>query len=135
MNTVQLPNSSNTPEQVSFQFSDFLLKRREVQSMIEHIPNPILVTGDGLADPNVVHLFDSEEAFDHWVSSTRLAKKFEQMHKVTSEIQRGIAPEGVSVIVPNGTMPTPPPHEPAKVAPVERLVLANTSPVGLPSAE
>src|SRR5688572_32281422 len=129
MNTVQLPNSSNTPEQVSFQFSDFLLKRREAQSMIEHIPDPILVTGDGLADPHVVRLFDSEEAFDHWVSSTRLARKFDQLHSVVTDIQRGRRPEGVNVIVPTGAPVTPPPIL-QTVLPSEHLVLANQDLIG-----
>jgi hypothetical protein len=75
-------------EPVSFMFSDFLLKRGEVERMMNNIQSPILATGSGLADPNVVHLFDSEEAFEAWTRSTQLAGKFAKMHQVVSELQR-----------------------------------------------
>jgi hypothetical protein len=79
---------STTPiEQVSFLFSEFLLKRSEIQCMINNIRTPILATGDGLADPNVVHLFDSPEAFEDWARHTRLAAKFAKVDALASGMQ------------------------------------------------
>jgi len=79
--------STNQTEQVSFLFSEFMLKRSEIQRMINNIPTPILAAGDGLADPNVVHLFDSQEAFEDWARSTRLAARFAKINSVASGMQ------------------------------------------------
>ncbi len=79
--------STTQTEQVSFLFSEFLLKRSDIQRMINNIQSPILATGDGLADPNVVHLFDSQEAFEDWARSTRLASKFAKIDALASRMQ------------------------------------------------
>jgi hypothetical protein len=80
-------NPTNGTEQISFLFSEFLLKRAEIQRMINNIQSPVLAAGDGLADPNVVHLFDSQEAFEDWARMTRVASKFSKLNKVVAEMQ------------------------------------------------
>jgi len=89
-------------EQISFQFSDFMLKRSDAQGMMNNIPAPILATGNGLTDPNVVHLFDSEEAFADWARMTRLAPKFAKIDELARnlQIQNRIACD--EILVANG---------------------------------
>jgi len=80
-------NQTTSQEQISFLFSEFMLKRSEIQRMINNIQSPILAAGDGLADPNVVHLFDSQEAFEDWARSTRMAAKFAKLDQTVMSMQ------------------------------------------------
>lgn len=72
---------------LSFLFSDFPLHRKDVEGMIKNIDTPILAAGEAASEPGVVHLFDSQEAFDVWARMTRFARKFNQIADVISRSQ------------------------------------------------
>jgi hypothetical protein len=67
---------------LSFLFSDFPLHRKDVEGMIKNIDTPIFAAGEAVSEPGVIHLFDSQEAFDSWARLTRFARKFDQIAKI-----------------------------------------------------
>jgi hypothetical protein len=91
--------ASATPGGLSFLFSDFALQRNEIEDMMSNIENPILAAGDAIGDPGVVHLFDSQDAFDQWAQRTRFAQKFEEIHNIVRRARLGMPsdPSGKAV--------------------------------------
>ena len=83
---------------VSFLFSDFPLHRKEVEGMIKHIDTPIFAAGEAMSDPGVIHLFDSQEAFEHWARMTRFAQKFDEIHKIIGRARKGTDVSSASAI-------------------------------------
>lgn len=75
-------------EQYSFLFSDFLLPNSDGQKMISSIETPILATGEGLQEGNLIHVFDSQEAFDAWARTTEYADRFAKIDFIIGDARR-----------------------------------------------
>jgi hypothetical protein len=72
-------------EQYNFLFSDFLLPNSDGQKMINAIETPILATGDGLEEGNLIHVFDSQEAFDSWARGTDFADRLAKIDFIIAD--------------------------------------------------
>jgi hypothetical protein len=72
---------------MSFLFSDFPLLRKDVEGMLRNIQTPIFAAGEAVTEPGVIHLFDSQEAFDQWARMTRFARKFDQIASIIERAQ------------------------------------------------
>ncbi len=79
-------------DDLNFVFNGFLLSRKDILRMINNIPSPILAAGTGLFDPNVVHLFDSQDAFDQWSLTTRFADRFVRINEIIHRARRFVSP-------------------------------------------
>lgn len=87
-NTTAQRSPRSADGQISFMFDEVLLNKEHIKHIIRNIQSPVLVTGHGVSDPNVVHVFDSQEAFEQWAQTTKFAAKFTQMHKAIASLQR-----------------------------------------------
>lgn len=75
-------------EDYNFLFSDFLLPNSDGQKMISALNSPILATGEGLHEGNLIHVFDSQEAFDSWARKTEYADRFDKIEFIISDARR-----------------------------------------------
>jgi hypothetical protein len=75
-------------EQYNFLFSDFLLPHSDGQKMISSIETPILATGDGLEEGNLIHVFDSQEAFEAWARTTEYAERLAKIDFIIADTRR-----------------------------------------------
>jgi len=75
-------------DKITFMFEEIELQKPQIERLIRNIQSPVLVTGHGISEPNVVHLFDSQEAFEDWAAGTKFAPKFVQMNKAIASLQR-----------------------------------------------
>lgn len=65
-----------------FLFDGNVLTHSEFKYFLANVQEPVIVAGSAVAEPNLVHLFDSREAFDDWGSHTYLAYCFERMNQI-----------------------------------------------------
>ena len=72
-------------EQYNFLFSDFLLPNSDGQKMIHSIESPILATGEGLDEGNLIHVFDSQEAFEAWARGTEFANRLAKIDFIIAD--------------------------------------------------
>lgn len=79
------PTIETAAEQYNFLFSDFLLPNSDGQKMINTIETPILATGDGLEEGNLIHVFDSQEAFDAWARGTDFAERLAKIDFIIAD--------------------------------------------------
>jgi hypothetical protein len=79
------PTIETAAEQYNFLFSDFLLPNSDGQKMINTIEKPILATGDGLEEGNLIHVFDSQEAFDAWARGTDFAERLAKIDFIIAD--------------------------------------------------
>ncbi len=63
-----------------FMFDGHVVTFSEFKFFLSYIPEPVLVAGSVTEEPNLVHLFDSREAFEAWGRRTSLAYCFDRMH-------------------------------------------------------
>src|SRR5579872_3777664 len=56
-----------------FMFDGNVLTYTEFKYFLANVQEPVIVAGSAVAEPNLVHLFDSRDAFDDWGSRTYLA--------------------------------------------------------------
>lgn len=67
-----------------FEFDQYYFNRERLDHFMDHIREPVLVAGGSVSEPQVVHLFDSHEAFDVWARSTRFAAQFEHISDIVT---------------------------------------------------
>ena len=65
-----------------FMFDGNVLTHAEFKYFLANVKEPVIVAGSAAAEPNLVHLFDSRDAFDDWGSHTYLAYCFERMNQI-----------------------------------------------------
>src|SRR5665213_271180 len=65
-----------------FMFDGNVLTYSEFKYFLANVQEPVIVAGSAAAEPNLVHLFDSRDAFDEWGSQTYLAYCFERMNRI-----------------------------------------------------
>jgi len=65
-----------------FLFDGNVLTHSEFKYFLANVQEPVIVAGSAVAEPNLVRLFDSREAFDDWGSQTYLAYCFERMNRI-----------------------------------------------------
>gem|GEM_PF-2457960 len=66
----------------NFMFDGNVLTHSEFKYFLANVQEPVIVAGSVSAEPNLVHLFDSRDAFEDWGSRTYLAYCFERMNQI-----------------------------------------------------
>jgi hypothetical protein len=76
-----------------FFFDGFYLTREQLDSFLKNIRDPVAIAGTAAAAPNIVHLFDSPEAFEAWGSTTRFSSEFGEISNIISRSRVGLPQE------------------------------------------
>lgn len=67
------------PQTVRFSYQNKLYAKEEFQALFKGKEFPVMITGTGLSEENVVYVFDSEADADVWGKTTRLGDQFAQI--------------------------------------------------------
>ncbi len=65
-----------------FMFDGNVLTLQEFRYFLANVQEPVIVAGAATTEPNLVHLFDSRDAFEDWGSHTYLAYYFERINEI-----------------------------------------------------
>jgi hypothetical protein len=72
------------PETVRFSYQGKLYPKEEFHARFKGKEFPVMMTGTGLPEENVVYVFDSEADVDTWGKTTRMADQFVQLSQKLS---------------------------------------------------
>jgi hypothetical protein len=66
-----------------FIFDGNVLTHNEFQYFLANVNEPVIVAGRAVAEPNLVQLFDSRDAFLDWGQNTQYAFQFDRIEEIT----------------------------------------------------
>jgi hypothetical protein len=65
-----------------FKLGTYCLDRRQVETMLHYIAEPILVAGDVVGEPGIIKVFDSPEEFEAWSRRTYYWIHFREISRI-----------------------------------------------------